>query len=289
MNHLFYSKKNIYLFVSVVLVFVLSAILILQDIKTVTVNELIDNGENLYSFDYKDMLIEGEYDIKLIETYGQEGVDVVLLDTSTYEEVKRPNESSTKNNLAPINSERYIVSRGDTLYLIASRSSMTVEELKSINNLAQVDTIYEGQVLHTISNGNENNNSDNSSSPSSREDDIYWLSRIIHAEAQGEPYEGKVAVGNVVLNRVAHRDFPNTIRGVIYDKQYGYVQFSPVLDGSINNTPNEESRRAAIDALDGYRPVGTALYFLNPRKATNFWIVHNRRYFMTIGDHDFYY
>ncbi|QUH27370.1 cell wall hydrolase [Serpentinicella alkaliphila] len=166
---------------------------------------------------------------------------------------------------------------------------MTVEELKSINNLAQVDTIYEGQVLHTISNGNENNNSDNSSSPSSREDDIYWLSRIIHAEAQGEPYEGKVAVGNVVLNRVAHRDFPNTIRGVIYDKQYGYVQFSPVLDGSINNTPNEESRRAAIDALDGYRPVGTALYFLNPRKATNFWIVHNRRYFMTIGDHDFYY
>ena len=235
------------------------------------------------------MLIEGEYDIKLIETYGQEGVDVVLLDTSTYEEVRRPNESSTKNNLAPINSERYIVSRGDTLYLIASRSNMTVEELKSINNLAQVDTIYEGQVLHTISNGNENNNSDNSGSSSSREDDIYWLSRIIHAEAQGEPYEGKVAVGNIVLNRVAHRDFPNTIRGVIYDKQYGYVQFSPVLDGSINNTPNEESRRAAIDALNGSRPVGTALYFLNPRKATNFWIVHNRRYFMTIGDHDFYY
>jgi len=88
---------------------------------------------------------------------------------------------------------------------------------------------------------------------------------------------------------VASKDYPNTIRGVIYDKQHGYVQFSPVLDGSINNKPNEESIKAAIDALNGVRPVGGALYFLNPDKATNFWIVSNREYYMTIGDHDFYH
>lgn len=121
-----------------------------------------------------------------------------------------------------------------------------------------------------------------------RDDKIFWLSRIIHAEAQGETYIGKVAVGNVVLNRVVSDKFPNTIYGVIFDKQYGHTQFSPVLDGSIYNTPNKDSVKAAMEALDGERPAEEALYFLNPRKATNFWIVRNREFLLTIEGHDFY-
>ena len=100
---------------------------------------------------------------------------------------------------------------------------------------------------------------------------------------------GKVAVGNVIMNRVNSKLFPNTVKGVVFDKQNGYIQFSPVIDGTIYNTPDAESIRAANEVLNGAKPVGDALYFLNPRKSTNFWIVNNRRHMTTIGLHDFYY
>lgn len=120
-------------------------------------------------------------------------------------------------------------------------------------------------------------------------DDVYWLARIIHAESEGESFIGKIAVGSVILNRVKSPDFPNSIYGVIFDKQYGYTQFSPVLDGRIYNTPDNESYRAAQAAIDGQRPVGPALYFLNPSKSQNFWIPNNRQYMMSLGQHQFYY
>ncbi|MTI81303.1 MAG: cell wall hydrolase [Firmicutes bacterium] len=120
-------------------------------------------------------------------------------------------------------------------------------------------------------------------------DEVYWLARIIHAEAEAEPYLGKAAVGNVILNRVKVSKFPNTIYGVIFDVQDGYTQFSPVLDGRIHNSPSSESIKAAKDVLDGYQPVGSALYFLNPKKSENFWIPANRNYMTTIGKHDFYH
>jgi N-acetylmuramoyl-L-alanine amidase len=132
--------------------------------------------------------------------------------------------------------------------------------------------------------------SNNVSRGGSRKDEgLYWLSRIIEAEAEGESYTGKVAVGNVILNRVNSSKFPNTIYGVIFDKQNGYTQFSPVLDGRIYNAPGNESIRAAQAALNGQRPVGDALYFLNPKKSQSFWITKNRPYMTRIGDHDFYY
>ena len=96
------------------------------------------------------------------------------------------------------------------------------------------------------------------------EEDLYWLSRIIHAEARGEPYEGKVAVGAVVLNRVKSPKFPNTIKGVIFQKG----QFSPVSNGSIYNTPGSDSIRAAKDALAGVNPIKDALYFYYPKYST---------------------
>lgn len=118
-------------------------------------------------------------------------------------------------------------------------------------------------------------------------DDVYWLSRIIEAEAAGEPYKGKVAVGEVILNRVRSQEFPNTIWGVIFDKNFG-VQFEPVANGTIYNTPSADSIKAAKEALNGSSYVGDCLYFLNPKIASSTWISKNRQYYTTISNHEFY-
>ncbi len=119
------------------------------------------------------------------------------------------------------------------------------------------------------------------------DDEIFWLARIVYAESRGEPMEGKIAVANTVLNRVADKDFPNTIYGVIFDKQYA-VQYEPTANGTIYNTPDAQSVIAAKRALEGEKTVSDCLYFLNPKKAQNFWIVNNRTFYKTIGNHDFY-
>ncbi len=118
-------------------------------------------------------------------------------------------------------------------------------------------------------------------------DDVYWLSRIINAEAGGEPMKGKIAVGNVVMNRVAHPSYPNTIYGVIFDRKYG-TQFTPAANGTIYRTPNADSVRAAKICLEGYSLSEDMLFFLNPRIASSFWIVRARTPVMSIGNHDFY-
>ena len=119
------------------------------------------------------------------------------------------------------------------------------------------------------------------------EDDLYWLARIISAEAQGEPLTGQIAVGNVVLNRVRHNSYPNTIYGVIFDRKHG-TQFSPVSYGTIYNEPSASSIIAAKICLEGYSISNTALFFMNPRIATSNWISKNRPFAFTIGNHDFY-
>ncbi len=117
--------------------------------------------------------------------------------------------------------------------------------------------------------------------------DLYWLSRIIYAEARGESYKGKVAVGNTVLNRVKSSDFPDTVKGVIFDTKYG-VQYTPVANGTIYNTPDTSCINAAKDALSGVNFIGKCMYFYNPRKATSSWISNNRPYYTTIGNHAFH-
>ena len=118
-------------------------------------------------------------------------------------------------------------------------------------------------------------------------DEVYWLARIIHAESQGEPLLGQIAVGNVVLNRVKSSLYPNTIYGVIFDRKYG-VQFSPVLDGSIYNTPSYNSTLAAKICLEGFDLSNGALFFLHPAMSTSSWIPKTRYYAFSIGKHDFY-
>ena len=120
-----------------------------------------------------------------------------------------------------------------------------------------------------------------------REDEVFWLARIIHAESRGEALIGQIAVGNVVMNRVRSAYYPNTIYGVIFDRKYG-VQFSPVLDGTIYNTPGYNATLAAKICLEGYDLSDGAFFFLNTALATSSWIPLNREYAFTIGNHDFY-
>jgi len=118
-------------------------------------------------------------------------------------------------------------------------------------------------------------------------DDLYWLSRIISAEAGGESLYGQIAVGNVVLNRVKHKQFPNTIYGVIFDR-VGGTQFTPVALGTIYRKPTASAVIAAKICLEGTSISDEILFFMNPRLSTSNWISKNRPFAFTIGNHDFY-
>ncbi len=113
--------------------------------------------------------------------------------------------------------------------------------------------------------------------------DVELLAKIIHGEARGEPYEGQVAVGAVVLNRVKSHEFPNNFRDVIYQDN----QFSAVNDGQFNLISNDTSFKAARDALNGRDPSLGALFFYNPKKARTLWWLSQRETTIIIGDHVF--
>ena len=113
-------------------------------------------------------------------------------------------------------------------------------------------------------------------------DDLYWLSRIIYSESGNQPLSGKIAVGNVVLNRVNSPRFPSTIHGVIFQRN----QFSPAANGTINRTPNAESVMAAKLCLDGAVELDNVLWF--NRAGLNSWASRNRTFVATIAQHSFY-
>ena len=119
---------------------------------------------------------------------------------------------------------------------------------------------------------------------SSQSSNLQLIARAINGEARGEPYEGQVAVGAVIMNRVKSSKFPNTIAGVIY--QSG--AFTAVSDGQINVPIKEGSTvlKAAQDALNGWDPTGGAIYYFNPNTATSKWI-WSRQIIKTIGKHHF--
>ncbi|HBJ97684.1 MAG TPA: spore cortex-lytic enzyme, partial [Clostridiales bacterium] len=114
------------------------------------------------------------------------------------------------------------------------------------------------------------------------DNDLNLLAKLIYGEARGESYTGQVAVGAVVLNRVKSSSFPNTISGVIYQKN----AFTAVSDGQMHLTPDQTARKAAKDALNGWDPTNGALYYYNPSIATSSWIF-SRKTLTTIGNHVF--
>ena len=112
--------------------------------------------------------------------------------------------------------------------------------------------------------------------------DVYLLAKAVYGEARGEPYRGQVAVAAVILNRVKSSEFPNSIHGVIYQKG----AFSIVADGQINLAPNAEALSAAQDALNGVDPTGGCLFYYNPKKTNNGYML-SKPVYTVIGNHSF--
>lgn len=167
--------------------------------------------------------------------------------------------------------------------IYGKQTTEAVKYFQRKNGLA-VDGICGAKTLAALGMSSGNSGSSGGSGASaSRDDDFYLLCRMISAEARGEHYTGQVAVGAVILNRVKHPSFPNTVSGVLF--QPG--AFSPVSDGQFYSvTITDSARRAAQDALNGYDPTGGAIYFYNPAKSTSKWIF-SRPVVLTIGKHVF--
>ncbi|MBQ3201803.1 MAG: spore cortex-lytic enzyme, partial [Clostridia bacterium] len=125
--------------------------------------------------------------------------------------------------------------------------------------------------------------SSSSGGSSNASGNLYLLARLVYGEARGEPYKGQVAVAAVVLNRMESSKFPNSMSGVIY--QSG--AFSVVDDGQINLSPDETAIKAARDAMNGWDPTNGCLYYYNPKKTTNKWML-SKPILMTIGNHAFF-
>ncbi|MBD8067413.1 cell wall hydrolase [Bacillus sp. PS06] len=169
-------------------------------------------------------------------------------------------------------STSYTVKSGDTLWKIATANSVSVNSLKQVNKQTS-NIIYPGQKLMIPQ------------SLTAAEKDL--LARIVHAEAKGEPYAGKVAVATVVLNRVDSSLFPNTVSGVINERTpNGGYAFSPVANGTIKEAADASAKRAVDEAI-AFRGQGRgSLYFYNPAKSSNTWIL-SREVTTTIGNHKF--
>ncbi len=120
------------------------------------------------------------------------------------------------------------------------------------------------------------------SSSAQTNSDLYLLAKLIHSEARGEPYVGQVAVGAVVLNRVANPGFPNTLEGVIHQPW----AFTALHDGQFQLEPNSTAYQAAQDAFNGWDPSYGSIYYYNPKTATSSWIF-SRTTVVTIGNHVF--
>ena len=164
--------------------------------------------------------------------------------------------------------------------IYGSRTVTAVKKFQKKNGLT-VDGLAGKNTLAAMGIYNSSNSS-SSSGTSSNSSNVNLLARVIHGEARGEPYAGKVAVGAVVLNRVKSSSFPNTIAGVVY--QAG--AFDAVSDGQINLSPDSSALKAAQDAINGWDPSYGAIYYFNPATATNKWI-WSRPLTVTIGKHRF--
>lgn len=171
--------------------------------------------------------------------------------------------------------KEYGVYNGEVDGIYGSQTKKAVIAFQKYNGLA-ADGIAGEQTLRKMGIASGSGQGGFSSS------DVDLLAKIISAESRGEPYQGQVAVGAVILNRIEHPSFPNTLGGVIY--QPG--AFSCLYDGGINAPVADSAYRAARDAINGNDPSGGAVYYYNPAKSTNKWIF-SRPVITVIGKHRF--
>ncbi|MFP4016724.1 MAG: LysM peptidoglycan-binding domain-containing protein [Halanaerobiales bacterium] len=172
----------------------------------------------------------------------------------------------------------YSVKSGDSLHKIALKYNSSIQEIKNLNNLYS-NYIYIGQKLRIPVNvikegyGKRININD---------EEMELMARAVYSEARGEPYRGQVAIAAVVINRILHPLFPNSVSGVIFQPW----QFTAVHDGQFWLEPNQLSYQAARAALDGWDPTGGAIYYYNPVTATSRWVFY-RQVIIKIGQHYF--
>jgi len=170
----------------------------------------------------------------------------------------------------------HTVKSGETLYGISRKYGIRLTEVKASSGLSG-DLIVPGMKL-IIPESIPCAGGDNKVKPvfsgrfSFNRDDIRLLAKLIHAEARGEPLQGQVAVGAVIMNRLVHEGFPGTISDVVFQKTKGVYQFTPVRDGQINLEPGQAAYYAAECAIKGEDPTGGALFFYNPETSSDRWI-----------------
>jgi len=179
------------------------------------------------------------------------------------------------NNKAKV----YKVQPGDTLTGIAEKFIVSAESIMGVQG--SNEQLHVGQVL-VIPMSNNNKGIPASGDFMNAKTDLEMMARAIYAEARGETYEGQVAVGGVIMNRLENSAFPDTIREIILQPR----AFTAVDDGQINLTPDSEAYKAAKDALNGVDPSVGALYYWNPDVATSKWI-WTRPIITQIGSHVF--
>lgn len=172
----------------------------------------------------------------------------------------------------------HTVKPGESIWLISRQYGVTMDALQRANGLHQT-TIWPGQQL-TIPGSAAGAAVQAGSWLTPAETDL--MARLVRAEAEDQPYAGKVAVAAVVLNRMRSGIFPNDVRAVIYEP----YQFEPVLNGAINLPARSEDRQAVMDALAGWDPSNGALFFFNPAKVTNQFL-WARPATVVIGGHRF--
>ena len=190
--------------------------------------------------------------------------------------VYRPGSSGETVKQIQTNLKKWGYYKGAVDGIYGSQTTAAVKSFQRKNGLS-VDGVVGTKTLAALGISGSSASSGGGSS-----NDLYLLARIISAEARGEPYKGQVAVGAVVLNRVRHPSFPNSVAGVVY--QNG--AFSALADGQFDQPISAQAYQAAQDALNGWDPSGGAIYYYNPAKTTNTWI-YSREVITVIGRHYF--
>lgn len=236
----------------------------------------------------------------LADTYSVKAGDSLYTIASnhkiTVEELKAANNLQSDKILAgqtlqiPVNYATHRVQVGESLYQLAQRYGCTVSDIQKLNGLSG-DVIQAGTVLKIPSSASAYSDGFNTRVTSSRggsyqrtytQADWDMLAQVVYGEARGEIYDGQVAVAAVVLNRLEDDAFPDTLYGVVFQKN----AFTCVSDGQYYLSPNRTAYEAALDAMQGNDPTNGCLYYWNPATATSRWI-WTRRVETRIGNHVF--
>jgi LysM repeat protein len=239
----------------------------------------VQAGESLY-------LIAKEYGITVaaLKTANQITGNSIL----TGQILKIPTSTVTT---AATGSVTHVVKSGDSIYYIAQKYGIAMDLLLKANYLSSGSVLYPGQTL-TIPAVSSNSTSSNSNGTVYADyvisdSDLELFARLVSAEAGGETFEGQVAVAATILHRLTDSRYPDTIAEIIYQVANGYYQYSPVLDGRINETATVSAYRAVQQAISGWDPSNGANGFYNPDKTTSLW-VRSQTVTATIGNHVFF-